>query len=310
MLVLVAGITGMCGQACARAAFNAGHDVRGLARNRSKLSSDVADRLEGFVAMKDIYDIAALDQSVQGVDAIIAAVHYTPAPLVDGQILLLRAAERAGVKIFHAASWNYDWSRVALGDCESYDNYITFRNHARLSSTIRPLFAFTGVIIEFLFDVLPHSNPIDEEAKTLSYFGTGNEGWIFTALEDLAAYTIQAISEPNAAQGGFYYVDSFRCTTRELGQMYEQVYKTQLESKQLGTVEDLERTVQQYRETIGPLRHREYAGWVYLMLQLKGLVDYESVDSRRWSHIKRTGLSQWLEKRRQRLMRSGSSRSE
>ena len=99
MLVLIAGITGMCGQACARAAFDAGHDVRGLARNPSKLPGDIAGRLEGFVTMKDIYDVAALDQSVQGVDAIISAVHYTSAPLVDGQILMLRAAERAGIKV-------------------------------------------------------------------------------------------------------------------------------------------------------------------------------------------------------------------
>ncbi|KAF5020330.1 hypothetical protein F66182_7636 [Fusarium sp. NRRL 66182] len=298
MLILIAGVTGMVGQACAKAAFNAGHQVRGLARNPSKLPSEIKDRLEGFVTMEDIYDIPALDKAVQGVDAIIASVHYTAAPVVDGQILLLRAAERAGVKIFHAASWNYDWSKVALGDCESYDSYIAFRSHARLSSTIKPIYAFTGVIAEFIFDYVEHASPVNEKAKVLSYFGTGNEDWAFTVLDDLAAYTIQAVSEPDADQGGFYYVDSFRTTTVGIGKVYEKVYKTQLEYKHVGSIEDLEKKVQHCRETISPLRNREYAGLVYLMLQLKGLLDYESKDSKRWSHIKQTGFEEWLEKRR------------
>ena len=100
MLILIVGVTGMCGQACARAAFNAGHQVRGLARNPERLSQAITAGLESFVKWKDVYDIEALDKAVKGVDAIISAAHPTPTAIVDGQILLLRAAERAGVKVF------------------------------------------------------------------------------------------------------------------------------------------------------------------------------------------------------------------
>lgn len=99
MLILIYGVTGVCGQAMARAALNAGHQVRGLARTPEKLVSDIASKLERFVKMKDLYDIPALQEAVEGVDAIISAANYTAGPVVEGQILLLRAAERAGVKV-------------------------------------------------------------------------------------------------------------------------------------------------------------------------------------------------------------------
>ncbi len=89
----------MCGQACARAALKAGYQVRGLGRNPAKLSGDIAEQLESFVATSNVYDLAALENAVVGVDAIISAVAPIPEVILEGQLLLLRAAERAGVKV-------------------------------------------------------------------------------------------------------------------------------------------------------------------------------------------------------------------
>ncbi|KAJ3530459.1 hypothetical protein NM208_g9320 [Fusarium decemcellulare] len=296
MLILIAGVTGLVGQACAQAAFKSGHQVRGLGRNPDKLPKDIIDHLESFITLKDVYDIPALDEAVKGVDAIISAVHYSPVALVDGQILLLRTAERAGVKIFHAASWNYDWTKLKLGECESYDNFIAFHSHARLSSEIKPIYGFTGGIMEYLLWHSPHSNPIDPQSKTLSYFGTGDEQLKWIGVEDLAAYTIQAISEPKASEGGFYYVESFQCSTREMGRVYEEVHDLRLEPKSLGTVEDIDRLVNEARATIAPTQYPEYVGLTYMRLLLRGVMDYDSIDSRRWSHIKQTGLKELLER--------------
>ncbi len=103
MLVLIAGITGTCGQPLARAALAKGHRVRGLSRNPDKLGEDLSARLESSVRMKDVYDLAALDDAVRGVDAVICAYNAAPELVVEGQLLLLRAAERAGVKVRAAA---------------------------------------------------------------------------------------------------------------------------------------------------------------------------------------------------------------
>lgn len=99
MLVLIAGITGFVGIPCARSAFARGHKVRGLARNIDNLPKDVRDKLEGFETMSSPYDIAAMDRAVSGVDAIICSFAAIPETYMETQLLLLRAAERAGVKV-------------------------------------------------------------------------------------------------------------------------------------------------------------------------------------------------------------------
>lgn len=88
----------MVGTPCAHAALSQGHTVRGMGRNPDKVDEALLQRLESFVQCTSIYDIPGLDQAVKGVDAIICANTYEPEVVVEGQLLLLRAAERAGVK--------------------------------------------------------------------------------------------------------------------------------------------------------------------------------------------------------------------
>lgn len=99
MLMLIAGITGMCGQPCARTALSWGHQVRGMGRNPEKLDKDIKDKLESFVQIKGMLDTDGLDRSVKGVDAIICAYNNMPELIVAGQLALLYAAEKAGVRV-------------------------------------------------------------------------------------------------------------------------------------------------------------------------------------------------------------------
>ncbi|KAK7957303.1 NAD(P)-binding protein [Apiospora aurea] len=64
-----------------------------------------------------------------------------------------RAAERAGVRRFHGASWNADWEGMPLGVIESYDAMICFARQTLLSSPVKPLYVFCGVLAMTLFGV-------------------------------------------------------------------------------------------------------------------------------------------------------------
>lgn len=99
MLILIAGITGFVGIPCARAALARGHKVRGLARNADRLPKDLLQQLESFETLSGIYDVAAYDRAVAGVDAVINTMAGFPEMVMEAQLLLLRAAERAGVKV-------------------------------------------------------------------------------------------------------------------------------------------------------------------------------------------------------------------
>ncbi len=99
MLILIAGITGNIGKQVARAGLERGHKLRGLGRSPKKLDPAIHSGLESFVESKTYYDVSALEQAVKDVDAVICAYGGLPELALDGQLLLLRAAERAGVKV-------------------------------------------------------------------------------------------------------------------------------------------------------------------------------------------------------------------
>ncbi|KAK4503662.1 hypothetical protein PRZ48_004577 [Zasmidium cellare] len=97
MLVLIAGVTGNLGQNLVRSLLSRGHRVRGLGRNPSKLDNDIQSSLESFVQSQNHYDVPALEKACEGVDAVICSYLGTPELQLEGQLLLLRAAERVEV---------------------------------------------------------------------------------------------------------------------------------------------------------------------------------------------------------------------
>jgi uncharacterized protein YbjT (DUF2867 family) len=118
MLILVAGISGNLGQHIARVALQNGHQVRGLGRSPDKLDSDLAEALEQFVTTSSYYDIPALDRAMEKVDAVICAYSGRPELALDGNLLLLRAAERVGIDV--SAFPNADLYALMSTDTRAY----------------------------------------------------------------------------------------------------------------------------------------------------------------------------------------------
>jgi hypothetical protein len=197
MLILIAGITGNLGQPLAKSLLKRGHQVRGLGRSADKLASDLRSQLESFVPISDYDDLAGLAKGVAGVDAVVCA--YAPLQILhlEGQLMLWRAAEKAGVKRFISASWNYDWRTMTVGQHETYDPIIMFaRQTALTSQTLKPVFIFVGVLAETLFAVPGHGNfsPAhngvwDPAAKEMHIWGPKSVVWHWTTEADCAELT-------------------------------------------------------------------------------------------------------------------------
>ncbi|KAI2622775.1 hypothetical protein GGS26DRAFT_594064 [Hypomontagnella submonticulosa] len=108
-----------------------------LGRNPlSKLSPEILSRFEGVTQSTGYDEIASLDRGCAGVDAIINAYSGRPEPTLEGQLLLLRAAERH----------------------ESYDPFIAFQNHVELTSAIRPIYILSGVFAYVFFAAPGHGD--------------------------------------------------------------------------------------------------------------------------------------------------------
>lgn len=76
-----------------------GSQRRGLSRDLSKIPLDLQQSLEGIEVLHDIRDQRAIERAVSGVDAVVSAVAAVPDMITETQLLLLRAAEAAVVKV-------------------------------------------------------------------------------------------------------------------------------------------------------------------------------------------------------------------
>lgn len=297
MLILIAGATGILGQKLVAAALSRGHQVRALARNPDKISTDLRSRLESFIVSANYYDVPALERACAGVDAIVCAYNGLPELSVEGQLLLLRAAERAGVKKYVASSWNYDWRTLRLGQQESYDPFICFRRHAELSSSIKPVYMFTGVLGEVLFSTFfttAYNGIWDRENKQIVTYGTGSEIWQVTTYADAAEYTVEVLQLPNIEEGGFFSTISFELSTYELAKVYGEVRGFEVQVKLKGSVEDLRKIALEARNKGDVKKYYEYIGLFYQLYSLDETWNLRQLDNDRFPGMKPTSLAQFL----------------
>ncbi len=165
----------------------------------------------------------------------------------------------------------------------------------RISSTIKPIYGFTGTILEYALIHTERAKGLDGAARRARYVGDGADAHAYIAAADLAAYAVEAVSEPGAAAGGFYRVRGFRASLLELAATYERVRGVALERERLGSARDVDDMLARARACVPPHRHAEYVGLAYAKYMLDGRWDGDDApDCARWPGVRQTSFEQWL----------------
>lgn len=300
MLILIAGITGNIGTHAAAHALSQNHAVRGLGRNPSKLPPNTLSQLESFVTSTAYHDIAALDRATAGVDAVICAYAGLPELHLDAQLLLLRACERAGVKRFLAAGWNYDWRGLKLGDEPVYDAAMMFHQQVALTSTIKPCHIFSGMLAEVFFGVegqdgfTPRDGGVwDPKGERMEVWGSGDEEWNFCTERDAGAWGVEVVTAEGAEEGGFVSVCSWTASLREVKECYERVKGRQVGWEVKGVVEELGELVREGR-MLGLRRFWEWHRHVFMECCVSGVWNLKDLENDRFPKVKATSMEEFV----------------
>ena len=164
---------------------------------------------------------------------------------------------------------------------------MSFKRLAELSSGLKPIYAFCGSILEYMFINYKKDGrraAIDIEEKMS-----------LTSVDDLAKYTLAAVTDEEIIQRGAYYVESFRCTFPELADMYGKVRGMAIQKQCVGGQAELEGMLAQARQFMGPLQVNQYVELAYGLAILKGVAVCDPSDNKRWEgKITPIGLEQWL----------------
>jgi uncharacterized protein YbjT (DUF2867 family) len=242
--VLVAGATGMFGARIATHLLDQPDvAIRLLLRESSRTNPAKARTMDALVAYGativtgDVSDAASLGQATAGVDVVVSALQGGPDIIVDGQVALAEAAARNGVRRFIASDFAIDLFSAPEG-APQFD----MRRRADSAIDALPLEVVHILNGAFMDVMLDPATPglIDLEQGTVMLWGTGDEPFNLTTVEDTARFTAKIATDP-ANLSGVHYLSGDQTTFDTIIAETDRITGTTLTRNILGSADDLRR---------------------------------------------------------------------
>ena len=238
--VLLAGATGMLGGRVAHHLLaEPDADLRLLLRpgtlanaERKAAISPLLDRGAQIVE-GDLADPRSLDNAPAGVDVIVSAVQGGPDVVIDGQLALLEAAGKSGVRRFLPSDFALDLFDAPEGEHALYDTRRGRQGDRgeRAGARPRPQRRLHGYLR------LPNLHGEHGEA-TVSFWGEGDERFGATSVDDTARYTAKAAVDRGLSSGKFAIAGQ-KLSLDEVTAAFERVTGRTFRRERRGSVEDL-----------------------------------------------------------------------
>ena len=169
-----------------------------------------------------------------------------------------------------------------------------FVHHVEVSSTIKPIYMFTGAIAEYYFKRSPYD--WDPDTKTFNFHGPSTFPTRYTTADDIGNYVLEAITAPDAADGGFIRVQSFEASPEDIVKAYNAAREGQATANLncLGSVKDAEDKLNEGRSKNGKSGWYSFIRYIYQYHIPARSWDYEPVDVARFSNVKQTSLEEFF----------------
>lgn len=288
--VLLAGATGMLGNRIA------GHlldqpdlALRLLVRAAAPAGTGKARAADALVArgaevvLGDVTDPASLDTATRGVDVVVSALQGGPDIIVDGQIALAESAARNGARRFLPSDFAIDLFSAPEGAPQ-------FDMRRRADGVIDAMgmevvHVLNGGFMDMMLD--PNTpGMVDLTAGTVMVWGTGDEPFNLTTVDDTARFTAKVATDP-ADLSGVRYVSGAETTFNTIIDEIERVSGTTLTRNVLGSAEDLRRITAEADDPWSVVMQ-------WYLLSMLTVAPFPTTDNDRYPDAQPTGLHDYL----------------
>ncbi len=243
--VLLAGATGMLGNRIAHHLMDQPEvDLRLLLRGAApgdpaKVEAVAAlTRRGASIVPGDVTDLGTLDAATAGVEVVVSALQGGRDVVLDGQVALAQAAARHGARRFLPSDFAIDLFAAPAG-APQFD----LRRQADAMIDALPMQVVHVLNGAFMDMMLDPATPglIDVEHGTAMYYGTGDEPFDLTTVEDTARFTARLATDP-ADLSGVRYLSGERATFNTIIAETERLTGSRLTRQVLGSADDLRAT--------------------------------------------------------------------
>ncbi len=291
--VLLAGATGMLGARIAHHLIEDGDVVlRLLVRPAALADPEKRSGIETLVERGaeivegDVTDPASLGRETDGVDVVVSALQGGREVVVDGQIALARAAARSGVRRILPSDFALDLFKASPGELLPFDlrreadeeiSSLGMERVHVLSGAFLDTLATGGGIVEF-----------DDEAGIAIFWGTGEERFDATTVDDTARYAARVAVDASVPSGKFA-VAGQRLSLGDIVFAVERGTGRRYERRSRGTTEDLRAWISAQREA-GEAMAAMYGA--YQLYLLTGQTALDDLQNDRYPDIEPVTLAQ------------------
>lgn len=292
--VLIVGVTGWLGNRIAHALLDQGNAaVSGLVRpgaTAPEKSNKIADlRARGMtITTGGLSDLGSLAKACEGIEVVVSAVQGGAEVIIDGQRNLLSAAEAAGVKRMIPSVFSVDLTLLDFQDNVNLDLRKTF-DESFASIKVAPTSVYCGGFLDVALS--PHFPLVDWEKGVMSYWGDGNQPLDYTAVSDVASYTAAAVTDPGLI-GKPLRVAGNSLTMREMHSSLEKALGRSLESRSLGTVEELRLLINEKKRTA--TNPWEWISLQYTWCMVSGKGKLRKLDNERYPQIRPVSVESFV----------------
>ncbi|MEU1665274.1 NmrA family NAD(P)-binding protein [Streptomyces sparsogenes] len=283
----VAGATGLLGSQIVSALLDKGAPVRALVRpgtEGDKKAALAALEARGLELVEgDVTDpVEKLAAAIGDATTVISAVQGGPELIVDGQVNLVRAAERAGARRFVPSDFAVDITRLEDGD----NFMIDWRRQAAAAyddTSLDVISVLNGAFYEVMIGFM---GIVDWEAGTVSHWGDADQPLDITSVADTAAVAL----DPRAK--GTHRFAGEVLSMRQFHQTLERATGRSLALKNLGTADELRAEItRQAAATQNPF---DYVGLQYQWCMVTGKAKFDTLDNTKYPQIKPGSLEDFV----------------
>jgi len=265
--------------------------LRILARNDDPKYKKFTDRGVELV-IGNLQDKASLEKACHGIHTVVSAVNgFDEATMVDGQVNLLHAAEKAGCQRFVPSDLSLNYHALDYGD----NVFLDFRKKVWEQvekSSIGGISLLNGVFMDTLFSGFLGAFPNKDGVLTANRWGDGNPVLHATTREDSAKYLTEVILDPEIPKKAIVSVCSDAQTFNDIVKIAEQSgFKTEV--KQMGSVDDMKAEIEK-RKKADPRNVYSYIALQYMLPMVTGKGTLHNVISGKYKNVKPTTVGDYL----------------
>lgn len=176
-----------------------GVEVVGICRNPAKVPKDLSENPRVKICKAGANDSTALRNTLRGASTCVCCYLGDDALMIGGQKILIEACVAEKVQRYFASDFSFDFRNLSLGELPHKDCQLEIMEHLRKeerSGKIKAVHILNGAFHQAVLS--GYIGLLNVDSKTIRYWGTGDEIWEMTSMDNTAEFVAEAVLDSTA----------------------------------------------------------------------------------------------------------------